>query len=93
VINPAHIVGRVQALPRVRFVGLYDRAGGDVFAYQRHCLALARHNERPGAAHHFTGDNYDLALASLFLRKPSPNPAEWSVSRALKPEVGKERER
>src|SRR5438477_12952368 len=45
------------------------RAARDVLAYQRHCLALAGHNKRPGAAHHFTGDNHDLALAGLFLGK------------------------
>jgi hypothetical protein len=44
-------------------------AGSDVLAYQRHRLALARHNERPGAAPHFAGDNYDLALAGLFFGK------------------------
>jgi hypothetical protein len=38
-----------------------------VLPYQRHCLALARHDERPGAAHDFAGDNHDLALAGLHI--------------------------
>jgi hypothetical protein len=42
-----------------------------VFAYQRHPFALARHNERQGAASDFTGDNYDLTLAGLFLSEPA----------------------
>jgi hypothetical protein len=65
VIDAANVVGRVQPLPGARFIGMDDLS--DVFAYQRHCLALPRHNERPGAAPHFAGDNHDLALASMFL--------------------------
>lgn len=46
-----------------------DRTGSDVLAYQQHRIALARHNERPGATVHLAGDNYDLAFAGLFLRE------------------------
>jgi len=47
-----------------------DRAGRDVLADQRHCIALARHDEWQGAAPDFTGNNYDLALARLLFGKP-----------------------
>src|SRR5438067_744182 len=60
VIDAAHVVGRVQALPGVRFVGTYDRTGSDVLADQWNRLTLARHNERPGATVHFADDNHDL---------------------------------
>jgi hypothetical protein len=33
--------------------------------------SLSRGNERPRAAHDFAGDNYDLALAGLFLSEPT----------------------
>ena len=42
-----------------------------MFSYQRDCIALARDDERPSAAHHFARDNYDLALAGLLLRQPA----------------------
>ena len=73
VIDAAHVIGRVQALPGVRFVGMDDGAGGDVLAYQRHRLTLARHNERPGAAHNFAGDNHDRSPTCLFLSEPTVN--------------------
>jgi hypothetical protein len=38
-----------------------------MFAYQRHSVAFARHNERPSAALHLAGDNHHLALAGLLL--------------------------
>ena len=45
--------------------------GSDVLADQRHCLALARHNERPSATRHFASNNHDLALAGLFFSEPT----------------------
>jgi hypothetical protein len=39
-------------------------------ADERDRFALARHNEGPGATHHFTGDNYNLTFAGLFLSEP-----------------------
>lgn len=67
VIDPSHIVGRVQPLPGVRFVGMNDRARRDVLTNQRHCVALPRHDERQGAAHDFARNNHDLAFSCLFL--------------------------
>ena len=42
-----------------------------MLADQRHCGALARHDERQGAAQDLAGDDYDLALAGLFLGEPA----------------------
>jgi hypothetical protein len=72
-VDPAGVVGRVQPLPGVRFVCVYDRAGCDVLAYQRHCVALAGHDERQGAAHNFAGDNHDRSPTCLFLSEPAVN--------------------
>ena len=78
-IDPARVIGRVQPLPGVRFVGVNDCAGGDVLADQRDCIALARHNEWKGPPHHFAGDDYDLALAGLFLSKPAISTIRFAV--------------
>lgn len=67
VIDTTHVVGCLQALPSVRFVRMNNCARSDVLSDQRHRIALARHNERPGATVHFADHNHDLALASLFL--------------------------
>ena len=42
-----------------------------MLADQRYGLALARHNERQGAAPNLASNNHDLALASLFLSEPT----------------------
>ena len=82
-IDPPHVIGGVQHIPAARFVGMDDGAGGDVFADQRDSGALARHDERQGAAHNLAGDHHDLALAGAFLGKPAIDPLGFLVLRLL----------
>ncbi len=58
-----------------------DRARRDVLTNQRHRIALARHDERQGAAHDFARNNHDLALAGLFLGKTTVNAIGFLVRR------------
>jgi hypothetical protein len=80
VINPASVVGRVLPLPGARLVGMNDRAGSDVLADQRDCIALARHDERQGSPHDFASDNHDLARAGLSFGEPAVNAIDLPVS-------------
>jgi hypothetical protein len=89
VIDPARVIGRVQPFPRARLVGMNDCAAGDVLAYQRDCVALTGHDKRQCAAHNFASDNYDLALAGLFLGEPAVNAIGFPILRLDVPaEIG-----
>jgi hypothetical protein len=56
-------------------------AGSDVLADQRDRLALARHNERQGTAPNLASDDYDRALAGLFLSESTTFAIGLSVLR------------
>jgi hypothetical protein len=65
-IYTAHVVGRMQGIPRAAFVGVYDGARSNMSADQRQRSAFAGHYERQSATHHFADHNDDPALAGLF---------------------------
>src|ERR1700730_13342199 len=79
VVEAQRVIGRMQKLTGTRLVGMNDCAGCNMLAYQRHCVALARHDKRQGATHDLASDNYDLAPAGLFLGEPASTAIRLAV--------------
>jgi hypothetical protein len=71
VVDPPHVVRRVQDVRARALVGVDNGSVGDVLADQIDRRTLAGHNKRHRAPIALADRNHDLALAGLFLREPA----------------------
>ena len=72
-IDPAHVIVRVQRVPAARFVGVDDRADRHVRADRRDGVAFLAEHERQRATVALAHDDDDLPLAGLFFGEPAIN--------------------